>query len=175
MSPHAPPIRILKRPGQPRRGLILAPGLALPCALGRGGVRRAKREGDGATPAGLSRVIRGFYRADRLRRPRTALPLRPIRAGDGWCDDPAHRCYNRLVQRPFAGGHERLWRDDAVYDIVLELDWNRRPIRRGRGSAIFLHIARPGFTSTDGCVAISLAGMRRLLPRLRPGVSFVIG
>jgi L,D-peptidoglycan transpeptidase YkuD (ErfK/YbiS/YcfS/YnhG family) len=169
-----PPIRILRRPGDPRRGLIVADGLALPCALGRGGVSRRKREGDGATPAGILRVIRGFYRADRVRRPRTALPLRAIRVADGWCDDPAHRRYNQPVDLPFSASHERLWRDDPVYDVILELDWNRGPIRPGRGSAIFLHLARQGFTPTEGCIAVSPLGMYRLLPRLRPGVRFQI-
>jgi L,D-peptidoglycan transpeptidase YkuD (ErfK/YbiS/YcfS/YnhG family) len=167
-------LAVYRRPGDPRRGLILCAGLKLPCALGRGGVSRCKREGDGATPAGLLRVIKGYYRADRLHRPRTALPLRAIRPNDGWCDDPNHRCYNQPVQRPFAASHERLWREDSVYDVIIELDWNRHPIRRARGSAIFLHIARRNLTPTEGCLAVSFRDMRRLLARLRPGTCFLV-
>jgi L,D-peptidoglycan transpeptidase YkuD (ErfK/YbiS/YcfS/YnhG family) len=174
MTQPDPVLTVYRRPGDPRRGLIVSAGLKLPCALGRGGVSRCKREGDGATPAGLLRVIRGFYRADRMRRPQTALPLRAIRQSDGWCDDPGHRCYNQPVERPFAASHERLWLDDAVYDVIVELDWNRHPIRRGRGSAIFLHIARQGLTPTEGCLAVSLRDMRRLLLRLRPGTRFLV-
>jgi L,D-peptidoglycan transpeptidase YkuD (ErfK/YbiS/YcfS/YnhG family) len=114
-------------------------------------------------------VIRGFYRPDRMRRPTTAVPMTPLRPDDGWCDDAGHPRYNCPVRLPFDASHERLWREDHVYDIVIELDWNRMPAIRGRGSAIFLHLARPGLSPTEGCVAVAPAAMRRLLPLLRAG------
>lgn len=157
--------RVLDR----RRGLIFAGRLVLPCALGRSGVTPLKREGDGGSPRGVLRVLRGFYRPDRVRRPVSALAFSPLRPTDGWCDDPRHPRYNRPVRLPFAAGHERLWRDDHLYDVVLELDWNSHPAIRGRGSAIFLHLARPGFAPTEGCVAVAPGGMRHLLRRLKPG------
>jgi L,D-peptidoglycan transpeptidase YkuD (ErfK/YbiS/YcfS/YnhG family) len=119
-------------------------------------------------------VMRGFYRPDRLRRPVSALPFSRLRPTDGWCDDPRHHRYNRLVRLPFGAGHERMWRDDHLYDVVLELDWNIRPAVRGRGSAIFLHLARPGFAPTEGCVAVAPHAMRHLLRRLKPGSLLVI-
>ena len=161
-------IRVHRSPLDPRRGVLTAGALALPCALGRAGVTRAKREGDGASPAGRFRLLGAFYRPDRLPRPRTRLPLRALRAADGWCDDPRDRRYNRPIRLPDAAGHERMWRDDHLYDVVLDIAWNRGPIARGRGSAIFLHLTKPGFTPTEGCVAVPPSAIRRLLERIGP-------
>ena len=147
----------------------------MPCALGRSGVTRSKREGDGATPLGRFRLLGGFYRPDGGPRPRVLLPLRPIRRSDGWCDAPGHRLYNRPVRLPFPASHERLWRDDHLYDVVLDIAWNRGPIRPGRGSAIFLPLAKPGFKPTEGCVAVPPGRVRALLVRIGPGTRIVIG
>lgn len=127
-----------------------------------------KREGDGATPVAAMRVLGGGFRADRVRRPQTMLRLGPIRPRDGWCDAPADPNYNRPVTLPFTASHERLTRDDRLYDVCLVLDWNIRPRARNRGSAIFLHVARPGFPPTEGCIAVAPAAMRWLLPRIGP-------
>ncbi|WP_293860436.1 L,D-transpeptidase family protein [uncultured Alsobacter sp.] len=167
-------LRVFRLPSDPRRGILVAGALVLPCALGRGGIRRAKREGDGATPAGPLRPMAVRYRPDRTARPRARLPVGAIRPTDGWCDDPRHPRYNRPVPLPFPAGHERLHRADAVYDVVVILDWNMRPAIRGRGSAIFLHLARPGFTPTEGCIAVSPAAMRRLLPLLGRSTRIVV-
>jgi L,D-peptidoglycan transpeptidase YkuD (ErfK/YbiS/YcfS/YnhG family) len=149
--------------------------MQVPCALGRGGIVRVKREGDGATPAGRLPLRRIWYRADRVARPVTGLPTRAIRPDDGWCDAPGDRNYNRPVVIPYGASHERMWRDDGLYDIVIELGWNDRPRIRGRGSAIFLHIARPDYAPTEGCVALAREHMMRLLPSLRPRSTLVIG
>jgi L,D-peptidoglycan transpeptidase YkuD (ErfK/YbiS/YcfS/YnhG family) len=108
-------------------------------------------------------LIAVFYRADRVLRPQTALPVSVIRRDDGWCDDPDDRNYNRPVRLPYGGSHEHLWRDDSLYDIVVVLDFNLQRPRPGAGSAIFLHIAAPGFAPTAGCIAVSEATLRRLL------------
>ena len=155
--------------GKRRRGLLVAGSLTVPCTLGRSGIRRRKHEGDGVTPRGTWRLVSILYRADRLRRPSTALPARPLRPDDGWCDDPADQRYNRPVRLPYAGRHERLWRDDRLYDVIVVLDYNLARPRRGAGSAIFLHIAGPGFPPTEGCVAVTPTAMRRLLARVGPG------
>ncbi len=146
-----------------------------PCALGRGGVSHAKREGDGATPAGRFHLRRLWLRPDSQWPRRSALPLRLTRPDDGWCDDSGHRRYNRPVLLPFAASHERMWRDDSLYDAVIEIGWNDRPAIRGRGSAIFFHLARPGFTPTEGCVAVDRKAMRRLLPLIGPRTRIWIG
>lgn len=169
-------IRVFRSGLDPRRGHLVAGALILPCALGRSGIVRSKREGDGGTPAGRHRVLGGFYRADRLPRGTTRLAVRRLRPDDGWCDAPGDRRYNRPVRLPVRVSHERMWREDGLYDIVLDLGWNRGPVRRGRGSAIFLHCAKPGFPPTEGCVALERAALRRLLGRLGPGtVVAVVG
>ena len=144
-------------------GLLRFRGETLRCALGQGGISAAKREGDGATPIGLLPLRRVFWRADRGPRPATIVPAEPIAPDDGWCDDPAHRDYNTRIRLPHPAGRECLWRDDAVYDVIGVLGWNDAPVVRGRGSAIFLHIARPGLAPTEGCVALAETELRRLL------------
>ena len=161
-------IRVFRSATDPRRGRLHAGNLVLPCALGRSGTSRAKREGDGASPVGRFRILQAFYRADRGQRPRTGLRLRPIRPGDGWSDDVRDRRYNHLVPLPCPTSHERMWRDDHLYDVVLDIAWNRGPIVKGRGSAIFLHLARPGFLPTEGCVAVDKRMIRRLMERIGP-------
>ena len=135
----------------------------LPCALGREGITYRKREGDGATPAGILGMMAVYYRPDRVRRPLTRLPVLTIAPDAGWCDDPGDRNYNRPVTLPFPAGHEVLWRDDGLYDIVVVLDWNLDTPVPGRGSAIFLHLASPAFAPTAGCIAVTEPAMRRIL------------
>ncbi|MFN0219852.1 MAG: L,D-transpeptidase [Hyphomicrobium sp.] len=140
------------------------------CALGRGGVRALKREGDGATPRGRWPIREAFYNPAQLRRPRTALPLRPLRRDAGWCDDVEDRNYNRAVRHPYPASAERLWRSDGVYDVVVVLGYNDRPRIRGRGSAIFLHVAKPGYQPTEGCIALSRSDLLRALALMRRGL-----
>lgn len=140
--------------------------LVLPCALGRGGISAAKREGDGATPLARMRLLRGYVRRDRLDRLSSPLPLEAIGPKLGWCEVPGDRNYNRPVPIPYAASHESMWRADRLYDVCIVLDWNIRPRRHGCGSAIFFHLARPGYTPTGGCVAVSARTMARLLPLL---------
>jgi L,D-peptidoglycan transpeptidase YkuD (ErfK/YbiS/YcfS/YnhG family) len=164
-------LHVEPRPGNPTRGMLRLGSLRLPCALGRSGVTHAKREGDGATPAGRYELVEVRYRGDRIAPPRTALRLRRTRPGDGWCDARGDRNYNRPVALPYPASAETMWRDDSIYDVVVVLDWNLRPRRQNGGSAIFFHLARPGYTPTEGCVAVSRADMLKLLRRLRPGAA----
>ena len=133
------------------------------CAIGRGGVTSNKKEGDGATPAGRFPLRRVMYRPDRLKPPQTGLPISALRAEDGWCDEPENTAYNQLVKLPFAAAHEALWRDDNVYDVIVELGYNDDPIIPGLGSAIFMHVARPNYDLTEGCVALALEDLLELL------------
>ncbi len=134
-----------------------------PCAVGRGGVVGRKTEGDGATPAGCWPLRRVLFRADRLEAPRGGLPTQALTPHDGWCDDPADPAYNRPIIRPTPARHERLWRDDGIYDVIAVLGYNDDPPRPGAGSAIFLHVARAGFEPTEGCVALALADLLLVL------------
>ncbi|MCU0987171.1 MAG: hypothetical protein MUC89_19895 [Acetobacteraceae bacterium] len=143
-------------------------GRPFACALGRAGIvpANAKREGDGGTPTGLLPLRRLLFRADRLSRPPSAVLAAPLAPDDGWCDDATDPAYNRPVRLPFAPSHERLWREDAVYDVIGVLGWNDAPVVPGRGSAIFLHLARPGLAPTEGCVALALPDLLAILPGL---------
>jgi L,D-peptidoglycan transpeptidase YkuD (ErfK/YbiS/YcfS/YnhG family) len=165
---YAETIRVFRSPLDHRKGLLVVGQTRLRCALGTGGTTRWKREGDGASPVGSFALLQAYFRADRCLRPRTGLRLRPIRPGDGWCDDPRDPLYNRPVRLPRATSHEEMWRQDGLYDVVVDIAWNRGPIIKGRGSAIFMHLARPGFAPTQGCVAVDPRAMRRLLEWIGP-------
>ena len=140
--------------------------LMMPCWIGRNGGTHAKREGDGMSPVGRFRILRGWWRQDRRLPPRTGLAMRPTRKNNGWCDAPAHRCYNRLVPLPFPASFEEMWRADHQYDVVLEIDWNVKPRISGRGSAIFLHLMATNPGGTAGCVAVAPARIDRLMARI---------
>jgi len=148
------------------RGTLIAGGIAFPCVLGRSGIRADKREGDGGTPRGFLPLRELFQRPDRGPRLPCQLPRRLIRPDLAWCDDDGDRRYNRLIRRPEGEAEERLWRQDRLYDIIVPLGWNDGPIRKGRGSAIFWHLARQNRTPTAGCVAVTPEVFRKVLPRL---------
>ncbi|MBP2293897.1 L,D-transpeptidase family protein [Azospirillum rugosum] len=155
-------------------GQLSWPGGSFRCALGRGGVKADKREGDGATPVGRFPLRHVLWRADRLPRPETALPTDPIAPDDGWCDDPADPAYNRPVKRPFAASHEELWRADGVYDVIVVMGHNDDPVVPGQGSAVFMHVARPDWEPTAGCVALPLPDLLRLLKDCGPDTSLTV-
>lgn len=169
--------RLVVRALHPRatQGRLQAGAVVIPCALGRAGLTHRKREGDGATPVGAFRLLDLRFRPDRPAIAACRLPRRPIRRDDGWCDDSRAPNYNRPVRLPFPASHEEMWRADELYDYVVVLDYNLGPRRKGRGSAIFFHCARPALEPTAGCVALRKADMRRLLPRLAGKVVMRIG
>jgi L,D-peptidoglycan transpeptidase YkuD (ErfK/YbiS/YcfS/YnhG family) len=151
-----------------------ADGRARRCAVGRGGLRRAKREGDGATPVGAWPLRRLLYRPDRIAPPDAALPARALGPEDGWCDDPADPRYNTPIALPDPAGHERLWRADGLYDLIVILGHNDDPPVAGAGSAIFLHVARPDYGPTEGCVALALDDLRAVLKGAGPASRLVV-
>lgn len=168
-------VRVVRSVRDRSRGFLVAGASVFPCALGRGGVRVDKREGDGGTPRARLPMRRMFLRPDKGPHAPALLPRRWIGPTDAWCDDMADRRYNRLIRRPPGVAEERLWREDHLYDVIVELGWNDRPVRRGRGSAIFWHLARPGFTPTAGCVATRREVFAKVLPRLSGRAVMVIG
>jgi L,D-peptidoglycan transpeptidase YkuD (ErfK/YbiS/YcfS/YnhG family) len=149
-------------------GILIAGALAFPVALGRGGILANKREGDGGTPRGTFRPVRLWWRADRLPRPATRLPAQRIRPDDAWCEDPADRSYNRAIKVPAGEPGDRLRRDDHLYDLIIEIDHNARPRVTQRGSAVFLHLNRPGLAPTAGCVAMPAGRLKKLLEQIGP-------
>jgi L,D-peptidoglycan transpeptidase YkuD (ErfK/YbiS/YcfS/YnhG family) len=135
----------------------------VPCALGHGGIAVKKSEGDGITPVGNFALLSVMVRDDRLAFPETALDVSSINKNDGWCDDATSPYYNCPITLPHSASHERLYRDDALYDIIVDVDYNRAEPIAGKGSAIFIHIAQPGYPPTKGCVALALNDLLKLL------------
>jgi L,D-peptidoglycan transpeptidase YkuD (ErfK/YbiS/YcfS/YnhG family) len=168
-------IRIRTAAGENCRGWLTLDGRAVPVALGRGGIKANKREGDGGTPRGVFRPRRLWWRADRHPRPATVLPVRAIGPEDAWCEDPHSRHYNHPVRLDRSRAGDRLKRDDHLYDFIVEIDHNISPRIAGRGSAVFLHLARENFSPTAGCVSMTEQAMLRLLQRLGPETKIVIG
>lgn len=167
--------RLLTKSGAATAGTLIYRNLHFPAALGKGGLRALKKEGDGATPLGIWALVRVYYRPDRVRRPSTALPVEPLSETHGWCDAPSNRNYNCRVIMPYEASAERLWRDDHLYDVIAVLDYNIRPRVQKRGSAIFLHIARPSFKPTDGCIAMRPEHLIRFLRAATPGTAISAG
>ena len=148
-------------------------GRQFPCVVGRGGIARDKREGDGATPEGEHRIVGLLYRPDRIAGP---LPrwAEPIHPGDLWSDDPRDAEYNHWVRAPHGFSHERLWRSDPLYDLILITDWNYPVSMPGKGSAIFLHRWRRPRHATAGCVAFDPADLGWIASRAAPGTRLII-
>ena len=152
-------------------GFLDLGGEKVRCALGWSGVKPAadKREGDGASPAGVWPIRRVLYRPDRGPAPTTAFDPQPISRHDGWCDDPKDAAYNRPVHLPYPASAEHMWMENGVYDIVVVLGHNDDPVTPGMGSCIFLHLSKPDYSPTQGCVAIARPDLEALLAKARPG------
>lgn len=159
----------------PRRLMVYADGWAnwrgrrLRCAIGRGGIHGAKLEGDGISPAGCHEMLRILYRPDRIPSLKSGLPAATLTPQDGWCDAPSDPKYNQPVSLPYPGRHEKLWREDHVYDVIVVLGHNHNPPVPYLGSAIFLHIAKPDWSPTEGCAALTVRDLLYVLAETRPG------
>jgi L,D-peptidoglycan transpeptidase YkuD (ErfK/YbiS/YcfS/YnhG family) len=149
-----------------RGNQLLFGGKIYRCAIGKGGFSAHKKEGDGATPVGIFKLRECWYRADRIDAPEIKLPLRMIHENDGWCDDTKNKDYNKHIKLPFAASHERLWRDDHVYDLIVPMGYNDSPPVSGKGSAIFLHLAHPDYKPTEGCIALAKPDFLAILPAI---------
>ena len=168
-------IFIRRAAGDPRRGWLIFESHIISVALGRGGIKANKREGDGGTPRGVFHPLRLWWRADRYPAPQTLLPRRAIRPDDAWCEDPTSRHYNQPLRLQGDQLGDRLRRQDRLYDFIVEIDHNTRPRIAGRGSAVFLHLARDHFAPTAGCIAMTRSAMLQLLRRLGRETQIVIG
>lgn len=170
-------LRVHRYPSNPQRGLLIADGRVILCSLGRSGPSVFKIEGDGATPAHhVMKPVKGFYRHDRVKRPRSPIEFEPIAKSDGWCDAPQHPCYNLPVNLPFSTSHEVMMRDDQLYNLGLILDWNMPSAGRARyrGSAIFMHLCKAGYQPTEGCIAIKEGDMRWLLQHISVNTRIIV-
>lgn len=164
MTTPARHIIVRRKPGERSKGLLSVAGKTHICALGKGGTTAFKREGDGATPLGSMAVVSGWYRTEHVGVRAARIPLSRIKATSGWCDAVGDRNYNRAVALPYPASCETMTRADQLYDLVLVLDYNLKPRRQRGGSAIFFHAACEGLTPTEGCVALPLPVLLRLLP-----------
>ena len=144
------------------------------CAIGKSGMTDDKKEGDGCTPKGTFLMRECWYRMDRMDEPKTKLPVKIIRPEDGWCDDPAHPSYNRHVALPFDAHHENLFREDHIYDLIIPLGYNDDPVIPGKGSAIFMHLAREDYSGTEGCIAIAKQDLLEILKACGPATQVTI-
>jgi L,D-peptidoglycan transpeptidase YkuD (ErfK/YbiS/YcfS/YnhG family) len=167
-------IRVRTRRGRRSQGWLFAGPLAMPVALGRAGIRADKREGDGGTPRGSFHPVRLWWRGDRRLPPPTRLPVRRIGPSDAWCEDPADRRYNRPFRRSANEPGDGLRRPDDLYDFIIEIDHNTRPRVARRGSAVFIHVARPGLAPTAGCIALRQHDLRILLARIAPKTRIIV-
>jgi len=171
------PILIRRCPGNKNSAMLQIGSLRLRAALGRGGISAFKREGDGATPLAIMAILSGFCKGRIPHFGRCALALKVSRAQDGWCDATGDANYNRPVRLPYRGSAEMMRRSDQLYDIGFVLDWNITQRTQGRGSAIFLHLARQGeggaLLPTQGCIALNRRDMMRLLPHLKAGQKII--
>ena len=151
-------------------------GKFYPCRVGRKGIIAFEkgREGDEKTPIGDYVLRFGLYRPDRLSRPKSGLVFRPLRIDDGWCDASDDPAYNRFIRLPYASSHEKLWREDGAYDVILVMSHNDSPPQSGLGSAVFIHVAQFDDRDTLGCVAFAPEVMVRLLPHLKTGMAISI-
>lgn len=156
------------------KGILLAGKHSFPCALGKNGVTDNKHEGDQKTPLGCFQMQRGFFREDRISLPSMRFPFVAIKLQDGWCDAPESPLYNQPISLPFSESHEIMWREDSIYDIVIDIGYNRDPIEKGAGSAVFFHLVREGFLPTRGCVAIEREAMLVLLPLITRNTIFEV-
>ena len=148
---------------------LICGGKKYRCAIGKGGFTNNKKEGDGATPLGTFLLRECWYRADRMDVPQTDLPLKIIEEDDGWCDDPTSAEYNVAIKLPYPASHEKLWRESAVYDLIIPIGYNDAPVEAGKGSAIFLHLAHDDYRPTEGCVALEKSDLLAILPHLAVG------
>lgn len=163
-------IVVRRAPLKTQRAILQFGPLRIRAAIGKASITACKREGDGATPRAVMRLISAFRRGERAGPLSTTLPVTRIQDDMLWCDDPRHSAYNRKVRAPFSASHETLKRKDSLYDVCVVLDWNITSRKRGAGSAIFFHIARPDYAPTEGCVAISYRDMLTLMPHLHSGM-----
>ena len=141
--------------------------LKIRCALGKGGIKKKNREGDNITPKGIFKIIRFYYRSDKIKNINTLIKKIKIKKNIGWCNDPTSKFYNKEIKLPSKFSHEKLYRNDNLYDLILVLNYNMRPVIKNKGSAIFIHIAKKKFKPTAGCIALKKKDLIELLNNVK--------
>lgn len=167
-------MEIVVTPNGPQEAVVDCGSSRFRAAVGSAGIGRKRSEGDGVTPIGTFALRKVFYRADRIARPQSSLPVAVITTGDGWCDAPNDPAYNQFVKRPYRASVEALWREDHLYDLIVVIGFNDAPVIPGAGSAIFLHVARDDYGATQGCIALARHDLAEIVAQLAPGDMIVV-
>ena len=144
------------------------------CALGKSGIGKKKIEGDNITPKGTFKIIKIYYRKDRIKEINSAFSLIEIKKNMGWCDDPKSKKYNQLIKLPSKDRNEKLFRNDRIYDLILVLNYNMNPIIKNKGSAIFIHIAKNNYTKTKGCIALKKKDLIQIISKIKRDTKIII-
>ena len=144
------------------------------CSIGKKGLTSLKREGDQRTPKGKFKFILLLYRKDRVNYFRSKIKKMIIKKNMGWCDDPKSKNYNKLIKFPFSYSAEKLYLQKNIYDLILVLNFNIKPIKKGLGSAIFLHISDRNFNPTKGCIAVKKKDFLKILKKITKKTNFII-
>jgi len=144
------------------------------CALGKAGIGKKKKEGDNITPKGLYKIVKIYYRKDRIKKISSKFKLIKITKNIGWCDDPNSEKYNKIVNLPTKYSYEKLYRKDNVYDLILVLNYNMSPVIKNKGSAIFIHITKKKYQPTQGCVALKKNNLLKLISKINKNIKIKI-
>ena len=155
-------------------GHLTFKNLKFRCVLGKAGIGKKIKEGDSITPRGIFKLVKVFYRADKIKNLQTSLKKIRIKKNMGWCDDSKSKFYNKLIRLPSNFGCEKLYRSDRLYDLVVVLNYNLNPIIKNRGSAIFIHVAKKTFKKTEGCIALNKENLINLLSVIRKNTKIKI-
>ena len=155
--------------------LLKYKNLKFRCALGKAGIGEKKSEGDKITPRGTYKIVSVYYRSDRIKKISSKYKLIKIIKTMGWCDDPKSKNYNRLINLPSQNKYEKLYRKDNIYDLVLVLNYNLKPIIKNKGSAIFIHISRKDYQPTKGCIGLAKKNLLELIQSIKKEEKIKIG
>ena len=144
------------------------------CSLGKAGIKKKTKEGDQVTPKGIFKVIKIYYRKDKIKKIISPIKKIQIKKNMGWCDDPKSDLYNQQIKLPSKFSYEKLYRKDGLYDIILVLNYNTSPIVKKKGSAIFIHIAKRKFKPTEGCIGLKKNDLIKLLKKIKKNTKIKI-
>jgi len=150
-----------------KTGYLKYKNLKFRCALGEAGIKKKKKEGDNITPKGEFKIIKVYYRDDKVKNITTSIKKLKIKKNTGWCDDPNSKFYNKQIKLPSKFSHEKLYRDDNLYDLILVSNYNMNPIIKNKGSAIFIHVAKNSYERTKGCIALKKEHLIKLLSQIK--------
>ena len=144
------------------------------CALGKSGIRKKRTEGDNITPKGTFKIIKIYYRKDRIKKINSVFKIIEIKKDMGWCDDPESKKYNQLIKLPSKYRHEKLFRNDRIYDLIIVLNYNMGPVIKNKGSAIFIHIAKNNYNKTKGCIALKKKDLIEIVSKIKRDTKVII-